>query len=418
MVGWYWAIWCDMPSFSPLELKNFGAFCSKNSRHFYHFYTGQGFTRMILGDVVRWIQDRPGTIQDSYSRYAIFDAEHFGERGDGILQRGNGKVMGWVLFSMLILYILCSSCFHFLHTQMFVAPRNHSLAVCAQQRKEVQPQFSASQLCRSPTSTPLWGPRYFRGNWWNGGRQLWNTGGIWWNLYIDEFSKMVASVLHIVSTLWAKESAAFLELAPLGKSRGSLTTWNGHQPHRVGTSLGKDSPWGSSNWPCLQMVRNLASLAWPSWLLGGNDCWGVRICPNSKMHPLNGLFCLVVCWDIIWYIIWYNYPHYLDSKIAGVWVRCVIATSFDATVDMWIDDLQLLRSDFHQQRSTAGHGDVGVDGKQLDSSKEKWDDGVFMDEERCWIDWYFESCNEMQISWAAQAPLFIPFSDSQIERFR
>jgi len=37
-------------------------------------------------------------------------------------------------------------------------------------------------------------------------------------------------------------------------------------------------------------------------------------------------------------------------------------------------------------REAHGHGDVGVDGKQLDSSKEKWDDGVSMDEERCWID--------------------------------
>ena len=128
-----------------------------------------------------WIQDRPG--KDSYSRYAIFDAEYFRERGDGILQYGNGKVMVEYFLACWFYMILWSSCFHFLHTQMFVARRNHSLAVCAQQRKEVQPQFSASQLCRAPTSTPLWGPRYFRGNWWNGGRQLWNTGGIWWNLY-------------------------------------------------------------------------------------------------------------------------------------------------------------------------------------------------------------------------------------------
>ena len=135
--------------------------------------------------------------------------------------------MGWVLFSMLILW---SSRFHFLHTQMFVARRNHSLAVCAQQRKEVQPQFSASQLCRAPTSTPF-GDHGILGE--TDGMEAANSGiqVEYGGIYIDEFSKMVASVLHIVSTLWAKESAAFLELAPLGKSRGSLTTWNGHQHH-------------------------------------------------------------------------------------------------------------------------------------------------------------------------------------------
>ena len=83
---------------------------------------------------------------------------------------------------------------------MFVARRNHSLAVCAQQRKEVQPQFSASQLCRAPTSTPF-GDHGILGE--TDGMEAANSGiqVEYGGIYIDEFSKMVASVLHIVSTL-------------------------------------------------------------------------------------------------------------------------------------------------------------------------------------------------------------------------
>lgn len=72
----------------------------------------------------------------------------------------------------------------------------------------------------------------------NSGIQV-EYGGI----YIDEFSKMVASVLHIVSTLELKNLRHFWNLHHSESHEEAL------QPEmvinhtdRVGTSLGKDSP--------------------------------------------------------------------------------------------------------------------------------------------------------------------------------